>query len=658
MSSRNKEDGDPLSRPDPTPEMTAEELQRSLESLRARQLQLEQQHQELEERLRAQNVQIQLQAETIAAAAEGIIITDGTDWLDSRISFVNEAISIITGYLPDDLIGSPRRILNGSATDHETLNLINQTLSTFKPFHGELLQHRKDGTPYHAELSITPMKDARGQKTGFVSIHRDITAWKNREQRLQDSEEQLRQMAAHSPAMVWMSGTDKLCTWANQQWLDFTGHSLDQELGSGWVDGVHPDDLERCLKIYSESFDARQPFKMEYRVRRHDGEWRWVNDAGNPMYREDGLFVGYIGSCTDVTERRETEDTLRESEERLRAILNTASDSIITIDRNGIITGANPATERIFGYKPGELLGQNVKILMPSPHREEHDTYIKRYLETGEAHIIGLQRETVALRRDGSTFPVELAVSEIGHLGLFVGIHRDISARKQTEQALEQYRKNLQTVSAEFMLAEERQRQQLAQDLHDGLGHNLFRARLKLDQLRGAGPVVDEINAILEEIAKMVNTLTFELSPPVLRLLGLRPAVHWLARDMKQRYGLSIEIDEDADVYPVDERLAVVLFRSLRELMINVAKHAQTDNAALTIRTLDRAVQFFLEDRGKGFDPTDRFGQLESGRFGLFSIRERLEYLQGTFEIDSAPGKGTRITLTAPLAKKARGHTV
>jgi PAS domain S-box-containing protein len=103
-----------------------------------------------------------------------------------------------------------------------------------------------------------------------------------------------------APVMIWVSGQDKLCTWFNRPWLDFTGRAMEQELGNGWADGVHPDDFDRCLQIYVQHFDARLPFRMQYRLRRNDGAYRWIDDTGVPRRADDGTFIGYIGSCTDV----------------------------------------------------------------------------------------------------------------------------------------------------------------------------------------------------------------------------------------------------------------------------------------------------------------------------------------------------------------------
>ncbi len=122
-----------------------------------------------------------------------------------------------------------------------------------------------------------------------------------------ESEERFRITANNASVMIWMAGTDQLCDWFNQPWLEFTGRALEQEIGNGWAEGVHPDDLERCLEIYSSSFDARRPFEMEYRLRRHDGEYRWLLDKGVPRYAPDGEFEGYVGTCIDIHDRKQAE---------------------------------------------------------------------------------------------------------------------------------------------------------------------------------------------------------------------------------------------------------------------------------------------------------------------------------------------------------------
>jgi PAS domain S-box-containing protein len=153
---------------------------------------------------------------------------------------------------------------------------------------------------------------------------------KRAEEALRASEETFRILADTAPVMIWVSGPDKLCTFFNKPWLDFTGRAMGEGLGYGWAEGVHLEDYDRCLEIYVKSFEAREPFKMEYRLRRHDGEYRWILDHGVPRYSPGGDFLGYIGSCIDITERKQVEAREREQlalEQAARATAEAANRS-------------------------------------------------------------------------------------------------------------------------------------------------------------------------------------------------------------------------------------------------------------------------------------------------------------------------------------------
>lgn len=140
---------------------------------------------------------------------------------------------------------------------------------------------------------------------------RDTVERKRAEQARREGEERFRLIANTAPVMIWMSSPDKLCTYFNQSWLEFTGRALEAELGNGWIQGVHIEDRQRCLETYSQAFDRREPFKMEYRLRRHDREYRWIHATGVPRLDEDVSFAGYIGSCIDITDLKTAEEALR-----------------------------------------------------------------------------------------------------------------------------------------------------------------------------------------------------------------------------------------------------------------------------------------------------------------------------------------------------------
>ena len=150
------------------------------------------------------------------------------------------------------------------------------------------------------------------------------------EQQIQETENRFKNMADAAPVLLWMSRTDGLCTFFNQTWLRFTGRSLEEEWGVGWAEGVHFEDFQRCLDTYVDAFNRRSVFEMEYRLRRHDGEFRWILDRGTPRYTPDGTFAGYIGSCVDITERKQLEVDLRKAVKVRDEFLSIASHELRT----------------------------------------------------------------------------------------------------------------------------------------------------------------------------------------------------------------------------------------------------------------------------------------------------------------------------------------
>src|SRR5262249_51165368 len=150
-------------------------------------------------------------------------------------------------------------------------------------------------------------------------------------------------------AMLWITGVDKLCTWTSKSWLDFTGRRLEQELGNGWTDNVHADDFERCLETYHTAFDARRPFSMEYRLKRHDGEYRWLLDNGAPLYAADGRFSGYIGSCVDITERKQAEASVAATYRHLKLAMSAGRMAAWTWDPHQDAVSVSENLQEIYG---------------------------------------------------------------------------------------------------------------------------------------------------------------------------------------------------------------------------------------------------------------------------------------------------------------------
>ena len=203
-----------------------------------------------------------------------------------------------------------------------------------------------DGETGYFTIHIRVEKDAQGRTIRTRGANMDITLRKRAEEALRESEARFRLVADSAPVLIWVAGPDKLCTFFNQSWLNFTGRTLEQEMGNGWVEGVHPDDRASCFQGYLEAFDARLPFTLQYRLRRKDGEYRWISDHGVPRHEAGGAFAGYIGSCVDVTGRMQAEERLRKSlteiqslKDQLQAETDYLRSEIRVTEPFGAITG-------------------------------------------------------------------------------------------------------------------------------------------------------------------------------------------------------------------------------------------------------------------------------------------------------------------------------
>ncbi|WP_293098688.1 PAS domain S-box protein [Moorena sp. SIOASIH] len=268
----------------------------------------------------------------------------------------------------------------------------------------------------------------------IYAIARDITEAKQKQASLEESEARFRMMADHAPVMIWMSGTDKLYNFFNQLWLNFTGNTLELELGNGWAEGVHPDDLEYCFHTYVSAFDARENFRMEYRLRRRDGQYRWILDIGTPRFTPNGDFAGYIGSCIDITERKQAEEALR----RQGLIVESIFDGIIITDLAGKIIDWNPASERIFGYTKAEVLGKTAGIL----HRPEEAAVLTEQIIQGMTRSGRWSGEIHFIRKDGRCGVCETVVVPLydqqDNIVATIGLNHDITERQQNQHKLYQ----------------------------------------------------------------------------------------------------------------------------------------------------------------------------------------------------------------------------
>jgi PAS domain S-box-containing protein len=232
----------------------------------------------------------------LSKTLEGIIVS----W--------NEGAERLFGYTPGEVIGKSVTILIPPDHLDEEPRILERLRRGERIDHYQTVRMRKDGTLLDISLTVSPIRNSKGQVIGASKIARDITVQKRAAEALLASDARFRIMADSAPVLIWMADTTKACTWFNKGWREFTGRPLEGELGFGWTQNVHSDDLQDCLRTYTEHFEAQTPFRMEHRLGRHDGSWRWVINQATPLFEGHfGRFSGYVGSCIDITEFRQSQ---------------------------------------------------------------------------------------------------------------------------------------------------------------------------------------------------------------------------------------------------------------------------------------------------------------------------------------------------------------
>ena len=381
------------------------------------------------------------------STGEGIFGVD----LDGRCTFVNAAGAAKIGVAPDevesrilghDLHGLllPQRE-DGTAYPRE-IGPIARCFQSERSIHSEdECLWRADKTSFDARLDVYPLRDGEnGSETlrGGVLTFEDISEQKRAQAELRDSQQQFQNLANSIPQLSWSADTNGKIYWYNQRWYDFTGTSY-EEMQAPQPNLVHPDFGDAMRENWEAALQNEVSWEYTFPLRRHDGVYRWFLSRAEPERDRRGCVVRWFGTNTDVTNEREIAASLQQSEARKAAILETALDCIIAIDENSRIIEWNPAAEKTFGYTRAEALGQILPaLIIPPTLRAAHFNGMERYLQTGEAVVLGQRVEVPAMHRDGHEFPVELSVTRIEGAGppLFTAYLRDISARKQAEAEL------------------------------------------------------------------------------------------------------------------------------------------------------------------------------------------------------------------------------
>jgi PAS domain S-box-containing protein len=363
----------------------------------------------------------------------------------------------------------------------------------------------------------------------------------------------------------------------------------------------------------------------------------------------------------DITERMHAQSQLAASEARMRGVLDSAMDAIITVDQGQRIVLFNKAAESMFRTKAQEAIGAPLATFIPQRFRETHAQHVKRFGDGSAAsRRMAEARIVTGVRSDGEEFPIDAAISHLrdGERVYYTVILRDVSAREKALAELTQSRRELTELGMAAEATREQEKSRVARELHDELGQTLTMLRMDVawckahlvQALPGAEAKLDRMENLLKITVAATRRIASDLRPLMLDDLGLVPALEWLAQNMRHRTGLACELTLDDPAITLPPAHSTAVFRIVQEALTNVAKHARASRADVALRRAGASLEVTIRDDGVGF-AVEEPRKPES--FGLLGLRERISLLRGTASINSAPGAGTTIVVTIPLAAEA-----
>ena len=498
---------------------------------------------------------------------------------------------------------------------------------------------------------------------GVVVAHENITNQKLMLEALRQSAQKFRSYFDHSIVGISITSINKSWIEVNQYLCDILGYSRDELVCLNWLDITHPDDIEISIIEFNRIIKGEtEGYFLEKRYISKNKNIVYVALSVRCIRKVNGTIDYFLTLIQDITDKKYFENALERESQKNLILLRNASDGIHILDTKGYVIEASDSFCAMLGYSREELFGMHVSQWDAELSSTEIALKFKQFFEKRER----IQFETRHRRKDGSIFFVEISAYSLitdGRPVLF-NSSRDITERKLANAALiEAHEKlekrvierteQLRQLAVTATLAEERERQAIARDLHDNLGQTLHVVKIKIDSL--AKKVSDdskysviELNDLIYNASRLVRSLTSQLSPTILENMGLGPALHWLGDELKRHYNIDVEMNIEELPVSLSNIESIILYRAVRELLINVAKHAQSNHAKVDLFCRDHCLILTVEDNGVGIDNVDTLFSSTKG-FGLSSVRERITYLGGHLELTSKAQEGFRSRLKMPL---------
>jgi PAS domain S-box-containing protein len=372
----------------------------------------------------------------------------------------------------------------------------------------------------------------------------------------------------------------------------------------------------------------------------------------------DVIAVG-LGALIAAREVMVADRRIEASEARLAAIVDSAMDAIVTVDEGQRIVQFNRAAEQLFGCTRGDAIGSPLERFLPQRYRAAHKGHVEKFGRTGTtSRRMGDMTTLWALRADGAEIPIEASISQAteGSARYFTVILRDITRRKEYEEALQRSRQDSRDLSARVLEAREEEKAHIARELHDELGQMLTALKMDLSEMRRTVPPgnpqfeaqAEEMNALLDKTVSATRRISADLRPLMLDDLGLPDAANWLVLEFAKRSSVACDmrLTETEQLQEAAKNVATAVYRALQESLTNIARHSGARNAWVVLGVREGTIHLEVEDDGRGASPGDL---AKATSLGLKGMRERFTYLGGALEISPAPRGGTRLRIRAPL---------